>query len=86
MNKFKQFREYCELYQKFTDQEKKLHDLGIIFENPFIGTIDAIISLIPELLFNENGVDLFWSLMININELNQETIDELWNDLHVYQL
>ena len=86
MNKFKQFREYCELYQKFTDQEKELRDLGVIFEDPFMGTIDGLLSLIPELLFNEEGVNLFWSLMMNINELNAETIDELWNNLQEYQL
>jgi hypothetical protein len=86
MNKFKQFREYCELYQKFTDQEKNLRDLGVFFEEPFSETIDGAISLIPELLFNIDGVDLFWSLMMNINELNAETIEELWNNLQEYQL
>jgi hypothetical protein len=86
MNKFKQFREYCELYQKFTDQEKNLRDLGVVFEDPFMGTIDGLLSLITELLFNEDGVDLFWSLMMNINELNTETIEELWNNLQEFQL
>lgn len=86
MNKLKQFCEYCNLYQAWIDKEQDLSKLGITLENPFLEPIDGLLSLIPEFIFNNEGVELFWDLMCNIKEFNQETIDELWDNLREYQL
>lgn len=86
MNKLKQFREYCDFYQEFMEQEQNLSKLGITLENPFLRPIDGLLSLVPELIFNDEGVELFWDLMMNVKEFTQEVIDELWDNLREYQL
>lgn len=86
MNKLKQFCEYCNLYQSWIDKEQNLIKLGITLENPFLEPIDGLLSLIPELIFNNEGVELFWDLMCNIDKFTQEIIDELWDNLQEYQL
>jgi hypothetical protein len=86
MNKFKEFCEYCNLYQSWVVKEKNISKLGITLEDSFLEPIDGLLSLIPELIFNSEGVELFWDLMSNVNEFTQETIDELWDNLQEFQL
>ena len=86
MNKYKQFREYYNFYQLFIEQEQNLSKLGITLEDPFLRPIDGVLSLVPELIFNDEGVELFWDLMMNVKEFTQEVIDELWDNLREYQL
>lgn len=86
MNKLKQFCDYCNFYQEFMEQEQNLSKLGIILEDPFLRPIDGVLSLVPELIFNDEGVELFWDLMMNVKEFTQEVIDELWDNLREYQL
>lgn len=86
MNKLKQFRDYCKFYQKWMEQETNLSKLGIILEDPFLEPVDGLLSLIPELLFTETGVELFWDLMGNVKDFTDEIIDQLWDNLQEYQL
>ena len=86
MNKLKEFYEYCNLYQAWIVKEKNISNLGITLEDSFLEPIDGLLSLIPELIFNSEGVELFWDLMGNVREFTQETIDELWDNLQEFQL
>ena len=86
MNKLKQFCDYCNFYQKFIEQEQNLSEVGITLDDLFLKPIDGLLSLVPELIFNTEGVELFWDLMNNFKEFNQEVIDELWENLREYQL
>lgn len=86
MNKLKQFRDYCNFYQKWTEQETNLSKLGITLEDPFLEPVDRLLSLIPELLFTETGVELFWDLMGNVKDFTDEIIDQLWDNLQEHQL
>ena len=87
MSKFKEFRKFCLCYQSQLDCEGQLKKLGIeLTEGPIQNNIDELISMIPDLLFNIDGVELFWNLMWHDIKLTDEYIDELWKELKEYQL
>lgn len=87
MSKFKKFRKFCFCYQSQLDCEEQLKKLGVeLIEGPIQNNIDELISMIPDLLFNPDGVELFWNLMWHDTKLTDEYIDELWKELKEYQL
>ena len=42
--------------------------------------------MIPELLFNTEGVDVFWNLLCLDYEFTDEYIEQLWEELKEFQL
>ena len=87
MNKYKEFRKFCLCYQSQLDCENQLKKLGIeLTEGLIQNNIDELISMIPNLLFNSNGVELFWNLMWHDTTLTDNYIDELWEELKEFQL
>ena len=66
MNKFKQFYKFCKCYQTQLVGEQLLKQLGFeLNEGPFLNNIDELISMIPELLFNEHMVGFSDRLIFN---------------------
>ena len=64
MSNFKEFYKFCKCYQKQLDNEQALKQIGFeLNEGSFLNNIDELISMIPELLFNEKGVELFWDML-----------------------
>lgn len=87
MSKYHYFYNFCKCYQKQLDNEQLLKQIGFeLNEGPFLNNIDELISMIPDLLFNEKGVELFWNMLCFDYEFTDEYIDELWNNLQEYQL
>ena len=82
MSNFKEFYKFCKCYQKQLDNEQALKQIGFeLNEGSFLNNIDELISMIPELLFNEKGVELFWDMLCLDYEFTDEYIDQLWNEL-----
>ena len=87
MNKFKQFYKFCKCYQKQLNIEQSLKQIGFeLNEGPFLNNIDELISMIPELLFNEQGTELFWDMLCLDYEFTDEYIEQLWEELKEFQL
>ena len=87
MNKFKEFYKFCKCYQAQLDAEKYLRKIGIeLTEGSFLNNIDSLISMIPDLIFNSVGVDIFWNLLCLDYEFTDEYIDQLWEELKEFQL
>ena len=75
MSNFKYFYKFCKCYQKQLDNEQFLKQIGLL------NNIDELISMIPELLFNEQGTELFWDMLCLDYEFTDEYIEQLWNEL-----
>ena len=87
MNKFKQFYKFCKCYQTQLNIEQSLKQIGFeLNEGPFLNNIDELISMIPELLFNEQGTELFWGMLCLDYEFTDEYIEQLWEELKEFQL
>lgn len=87
MNKYHYFYNFCKCYQIQINSEKHLQQIGIeLNEGSFLNNIDSLISMIPELLFNAEGVEVFWNLLCLDYELTDEYIEQLWEELKEFQL
>ena len=87
MNKFKQFYKFCKCYQNQLDNERFLKQIGFeLNEGPFLNNIDELISMIPDLLFNEQGVELFWNMLCLDYAFTDDYIEQLWEELKEFQL
>lgn len=87
MNKYKEFRKFCKYYQEQLNIEEELKKLGLFLDDGrFLNNIDCLISLIPELLFNAEGVEVFWNLLCLDYEFTDEYIEQLWEELKKFQL
>lgn len=87
MNKYNYFYKFCKCYQIQLNSEKYLRQIGIeLNEGSFLNNIDNLLSMIPELLFNFKGVEVFWNLICLDYELTDEYIEQLWEELKEYQL
>ena len=87
MNKFKQFYKFCKCYQTQLNIEQSLKQIGFeLNEGPFLNNIDELISMIPELLFNEQGTELFWNMLYLDYEFTDDYIEQLWEELKEFQL
>ena len=80
MSNFKYFYKFCKCYQKQLDNEQFSKQIGLL------NNIDELISMIPELLFNEQGTELFWDMLWLDYEFTDEYIDQLWEELKEFQL
>lgn len=87
MNKYHYFYNFCKCYQIQIDSEKHLRQIGIeLNEGSFLNNIDSLISMIPELLFNAEGVEVFWNLLCLDYKFTDEYIEQLWEELKEFQL
>lgn len=87
MNKYHYFYNFCKCYQIQLNSEKYLRQIGIeLNEGSFLNNIDNLLSMIPELLFNFEGVEVFWNLICLDYEFTDEYIEQLWEELKEYQL
>ena len=86
MNKYHYFYNFCKCYQIQIDSEKHLRQIGIeLNEGSFLNNIDSLISMIPELLFNAEGVEVFWNLLCLDYEFTDQYIDQLSEELKEFQ-
>ena len=87
MDKYHYFYNFCKCYQIQLNSEKYLRQIGIeLNEGSFLNNIDNLLSMIPELLFNFEGVEVFWNLICLDYEFTDEYIEQLWEELKEYQL
>lgn len=87
MNKYKIFRDFCQQYQTQIVIENDLEKAGLsIGEGKLSDSINYFISMIPNLIFNEEGVDIFWNDLNYDMNFSDEYIDQLWEELKEYQL
>ena len=87
MSNFKYFYKFCKCYQKQLDNEQFLKQIGFeLNEGPFLNNIDELISMIPDLLFNEKGVELFWDMLCLDYAFTDDYIEQLWEELKEFRL
>lgn len=88
MSKLKDFYNFCKLFQQELDLEKKLKPIGLFFdgEGEMSQVLDGLLSMIPDLIFDEKGSALFWDLVCFNDDFSDEYIYELWEELKDYQL
>lgn len=88
MSQFIKFKKFCECYQVQLSVEKALMSFGIVFDGEGVlsRNIDELISMIPDLIFTPDGVEMFWESLWDEHEFTDEFIEELWEKLKDYQL
>ena len=88
MSKFREFYKFCKAYQTQLNIESELKSYGLIFdgEGKLSSNIDELISMIPGLIFNKTGAELFWNLLCLDYEFTDEYIEQLWEELKEFQL
>lgn len=87
MNKYKAFKDFCQQYQTQIMIEDDLKKAGLyIGEGKLSDSINYFISMIPDLIFNEEGVDIFWNNLNYDMNFSDDYIDQLWEELKEYQL
>ena len=88
MSNYSKFYKFCKLYKKELELENKLKPLGIYFdgEGEISQIFDELISMIPDLIFDEVGTNEFWENLCYSDEFSDEYIEELWEKLKDYQL
>lgn len=87
MNKYKAFKDFCQQYQTQIMIEDDLKKAGLyIGEGKLSDSINYFISMIPNLIFNEEGVDMFWNDLNYDMNFSDDYIDQLWEELKEYQL
>ena len=85
MNKYKSFKDFCEQYQTQIMIEDNLEKAGLSIEGKLSDSINYFICMIPSLIFNEEGVDMFWNNLNYDMNFSNEYIDQLWEELKEFQ-